>query len=61
MACGEQALSQSQRYFGQKTPTGLRPPLGESSLEDTRLVPEATQTLRDFPASLPAHTSGEAR
>lgn len=61
MACGEQPLSQSQRRFGQKTPTGLRPPLGESSLEDTGLVPKAAQTLRDFPASLPARTSGEAR
>lgn len=27
MACAEQVLSQSERYFGQKTPTGL--PLGE--------------------------------
>lgn len=61
MACGEQPVSQSQHYFGQKTPTGLRLPLGESSLDNTKLVPKAAQTLRDFPASLPAHTSGEAR
>lgn len=33
----------------------------ERSLEDTRLLPKAAGTLRDFPAPLPTHTSGEAR